>query len=40
MARTLDPAAHALRRDAFVDSAQRLMQAKGYEEMSDPGRAR
>lgn len=34
MARTLDPAAHALRRDAFVDSAQRLMQAKGYEEMT------
>jgi AcrR family transcriptional regulator len=34
MARTLDPAAHALRRDAFVDAAQRLMQAKGYEEMT------
>ena len=34
MARTLDPAAHALRRDAFVDSAQRLMQARGYEEMT------
>ena len=40
MARTLDPAAHAVRRDAFVDAAQRLIQAKGYEEMSDPGRAR
>ena len=34
MARTLNPAAHALRRDAFVDAAQRLMQAKGYEEMT------
>jgi AcrR family transcriptional regulator len=34
MARTLDPAAHALRRDAFVDAAQRLIQAKGYEQMS------
>ena len=34
MARTLNPAAHALRRDAFVDAAQRLIQAKGYEQMS------
>jgi AcrR family transcriptional regulator len=34
MARTLDPAAHALRRHSFVDAAQRLMQAKGYEEMT------
>jgi len=34
MARTLDPEAHALRRDAFVDAAQRLIQAKGYEQMS------
>jgi AcrR family transcriptional regulator len=34
MARTLDPAAHAVRRDAFIDSAQRLIQAKGYEQMS------
>ena len=34
MARTLDPAAHALRRDAFVDAAQRLIQAKGYEQMT------
>jgi AcrR family transcriptional regulator len=34
MARTLDPAAHALRRDAFVDAAARLIQAKGYEHMS------
>ena len=34
MARTLDPAAHALRRETFVDSAQRLITTKGYEEMS------
>ena len=34
MARTLDPAAHAVRRDAFVDAAQRLIQAKGYEQMT------
>ena len=34
MARTLDLAAHTVRREAFVDAAQRLMQAKGYEEMS------
>jgi AcrR family transcriptional regulator len=34
VARTLDPEAHALRRDAFVDAAQRLIQAKGYEQMS------
>jgi hypothetical protein len=34
MPRTLDPAAHALRRDAFVDAAQRLIQTKGYEQMS------
>jgi AcrR family transcriptional regulator len=34
MARTLDPVAHALRRDAFVDAAQRLIQAKGYEQVS------
>ncbi len=34
MARTLDLAAHALRRDAFVDAAQRLIQTKGYEQMS------
>jgi AcrR family transcriptional regulator len=32
--RTLDPAAHALRRDAFVDAAQHLIQTKGYEQMS------
>lgn len=34
MARTLDPAAHALRRDEFVDAAQRLIQTRGYEQMS------
>ena len=34
MARTLDPVAHAVRRDAFVDAAQRLIQAKGYEQLS------
>ena len=34
MARTLDRAAHAVRRDAFIDSAQRLIEARGYEQMS------
>src|SRR5262249_2893957 len=34
MARTRDPVAHAVRRDAFLDSAQRLIQAKGYTQMS------
>src|SRR5258708_4361627 len=34
MPRTLDPEAHAVRRDAFVDAAQRLIQSKGYEQMS------
>ena len=34
MARTVDTGAHAVRREAFVDTAQRLMQAKGYEQMS------
>jgi AcrR family transcriptional regulator len=34
VARTLDPTAHALRRDAFVDAAQRLIQSRGYEQMS------
>jgi AcrR family transcriptional regulator len=34
MARTLDPAAHAVRRDTFLDAAQRLIQIKGYEQMS------
>lgn len=34
MSRTLDATAHALRRDAFVDAGQRLIQRKGYEQMS------
>lgn len=34
MPRTLDPAAHAVRRDAFLDAAQRLIQSRGYEQMS------
>ena len=32
--RTVDKAAHARRRGAFLDAAQRLVQTKGYEEMS------
>jgi AcrR family transcriptional regulator len=34
MARTVDTAAHAIRREAFVDTALRLIQTKGYEQMS------
>ncbi len=34
MVRTLNPAAHALRRDAFVDAAIRLIQRKGYDQLS------
>ena len=34
MARTVDSAAHAVRREAFVDVALLLMQAKGYDQMS------
>jgi AcrR family transcriptional regulator len=34
MPRTLDPAAHAIRRESFLDAAQRLIQSKGYDEMS------
>ena len=34
MARTINAPIHAVRRDAFVDAAQRLIQAKGYEQMS------
>jgi AcrR family transcriptional regulator len=34
MARTLDPAAHAVRRDAFVDAALRVIQARGYDNLS------
>jgi AcrR family transcriptional regulator len=34
LARILDPAAHALRRDEFIDAAQGLIQVKGYEQLS------
>jgi AcrR family transcriptional regulator len=34
VARTIDPAAHAVKRDAFLDAAQRLIERKGYEAMS------
>jgi len=34
VARTLDPEAHAIKRDAFLDAAQRLIQLKGYESTS------
>jgi AcrR family transcriptional regulator len=34
VARTVNAEVHSVRRDAFVDVAQRLMQAKGYEQMS------
>jgi AcrR family transcriptional regulator len=34
MARTLDPEAHAVRRDEFIGAAQRLIGSKGYEQMS------
>ena len=34
MARTLDPTMHALRRDEFIDAAQRLITTKGYEQLS------
>lgn len=34
MARTLNPEAHAGRRDAFVDAAQRIIQTKGYGQLS------
>lgn len=34
MARTLNPETHAVRRDAFIDVAQRLIQSKGYEALS------
>jgi len=34
VARTLNPETHAVRRDAFVDVAQRLIQNKGYEGFS------
>jgi AcrR family transcriptional regulator len=34
MARTLNPEAHASKRDVFVEAAQRLIQTKGYEQLS------
>jgi AcrR family transcriptional regulator len=34
MARTVNATLHTVRRVAFLDAAQRLVQAKGYEEMS------
>jgi AcrR family transcriptional regulator len=34
VARTVNPQKHAVRRDAFVDAALRLIQTKGYEQMS------
>src|SRR5262245_27659100 len=34
MPRTVNPASYTVRRDAFIDTAQRLIQAKGYEQMS------
>jgi AcrR family transcriptional regulator len=34
MARTLNPVAHAVRRDAFIDVAQRLVQVRGFEQLS------
>ena len=34
MARTLNLESHAVRREAFVDAAQRLIQVRGYEQMS------
>jgi len=34
MARTLNVQTHMVRRDAFLDVAQRLIQTKGYEQMS------
>lgn len=34
MPRTLDPAAHAVRRDAFIDGAQRVIARGGYDRLS------
>ena len=34
MARTLDPEAHALRRDAFMDVAQRVITTRGYDALN------
>ena len=34
MARTVDATGYAVRREAFIDAAQRLIQTEGYEQMS------
>jgi AcrR family transcriptional regulator len=34
MARTVNPAVYTVKREAFVDAAMRLMQSKGYEQMT------
>ncbi len=34
MARTVNAAVHAIRRESFVDIAERLIEAKGYDQMS------
>jgi len=34
MARTLNPVAHSVRRDAFIDAAQNLIQTRAYERFS------
>jgi AcrR family transcriptional regulator len=34
VARTMNPVARAVRREAFIDAAQRLMEANGYEQTS------
>jgi AcrR family transcriptional regulator len=34
MARTLNPQTHAVKRDAFIDAGTRLIQVKGYEQLS------
>jgi AcrR family transcriptional regulator len=34
MARTLNPAVHTVKREAFMDAALRLIRQKGYEQMS------
>src|SRR4051794_34916890 len=34
VARTLNLAVHTVRREAFVEAAQRLIEARGYEQMS------
>jgi AcrR family transcriptional regulator len=34
MPRTLNPVAHAIKRDAFLDAGERLIRTKGYEQMT------